>query len=140
MTRVGYEAYTWIAANTPTYARILANAYTDGSVAGLGRRTGIIDGRAVYLENRAFLAESTALVLAARVVFLAPNSPPAAAFLQREAVDYLLVAGPSASGSDLGGYGPFETDFGALASGGRYTLVRAFGDGRLLLYKVDAST
>ena len=136
LTSTGYEAYRWLDANLPPGARILANAYTDGSLAALAGRVGIVDGRAVYLEDRAFLAESTALVLGARVVFAQPSSAGAVAYLARERVDYLLVAGPGASGADLGGYLPFGTDLDALRAGGRYTLVRTFGDGRLLLFRV----
>jgi hypothetical protein len=138
LTITGYDAYRWLDANLPADARVLANAYTDGSLAALAGRVGIIDGRAVYLEDRAFLAESTALVLGARVVFAEPSSPGAAAYLARERVNYLLVAGPGASGADLGGYLPFGTDLDTLRAGGRYTLVRTFGDGRLLLFKVNA--
>jgi hypothetical protein len=139
LTITGYDAYRWIDANLPADARILANAYTDGSLAALSGRVGIVDGRAVYLEDRAFLAESTALVLGARVVFGEPSSPGAAAYLAMERVTYLLVAGPTASGADLGGYLPFVTDLETLRAGGRYTLVRTFGDGRLLLFKVNAA-
>jgi hypothetical protein len=139
LTSTGYDAYRWLDANLPADARILANAYTDGSLAALAGRVGIVDGRAVYLEDRAFLAESTALVLGARVVFAEPASPGAAAYLARENVGYLLVAGPGATGADLGGYLPFETDLETLRAGGRYTLVRTFGDGRLLLFEVTAT-
>ncbi len=142
LTSTGYEAYRWLDANLPPGARILANAYTDGSLAALAGRVGIVDGRAVYLEDRAFLAESTALVLGARVVFAEPTSAGAASYLAREGVDYLLVAGPGASGADLGGYLPFGTDLDALSAGGggRYTLVRTFGDGRLLLFRVGPAS
>lgn len=136
LTAVGYEVYRWIDANLPQDARILANAYTDGSLAGISGRTGIIDGRAVYLEDRSFLAESTALVLGARVVFQTPAGPGAARYLARERVAYLLVGGADASGADLGGYGLFATDLHALESSDRYTLLRTFGDGRLLLFEV----
>lgn len=140
LTTVGYDAYRWLDANVPADARILANAYTDGSIGALARRVGIVDGRAVYLEDRAFLAESTRLALGARVVFADPIGPGAASYLARERVDYLLVAGPGASGADLGGYLPFSTDLNALARGGRYSLVRTFGDGRLLLFRVGPAT
>ena len=69
-----------------------------------------------------------------------PDGPSAADLLASEGVDYLLVAGPAASGSDLGGYRPFETDHESLAHSGRYTLVRTFGDGRLSLYHVDTAS
>lgn len=139
LTTVGFDAYRWIDANLPPDARILTNAYTDGSVAALSGRVGIIDGRAVYLEDRQFLSESTNLVLGARAM-LAHPAGPGAAYLDRERVDYLLVAGPGASGADLGGYLPFETDLDTLRGGGRYTLVRTFGDGRLLLFQVAPAT
>jgi hypothetical protein len=136
LTQLGYDAYRWLDANLPSDARILANAYTDGSLTALSRRVGIVDGRAVYLEEPRFLAESTALVLGARVVFADPDGADAARFLADEEVSHLLVAGRGASGADLGGYLPFETDLGSLAGSGRYTLVQSFGDGRLLLYEV----
>ncbi len=41
-----------------------------------------------------------------------------------------------ADGSDVGGYLPFVTEVDALAGGGRYTLLRSFGDGRVRLYGV----
>jgi hypothetical protein len=135
LSAAGYEAYRWIDASLPADARILANAYTDGSVAALARRTGIVDGRAVYLENAQFLAESTNLVLGARALFLDPDGEGAAGYLAREGVTHLLVA-DEAAGADLGGYLPFATDRAALARSDRYTLVRSFDGGRLLLYAV----
>jgi hypothetical protein len=136
LSAVGYDAYRWIDANLPADARILANAYTDGAIAAVARRTGLLDGRAVYLEDRAFLGESTSLLLGARVVFLQPNGAPAAAYLARNRVNYLLVATSGPEGRDLGGYFLFDTDRSALGTGGRYSLVRSFQDGRLLLYAV----
>ena len=38
--------------------------------------------------------------------------------------------------NDLGGYVLFDTNLAALQDGGRYTQVRSFGDGRLLLFEV----
>ncbi|HKG57096.1 MAG TPA: hypothetical protein VKA85_07605 [Candidatus Limnocylindrales bacterium] len=136
LTPAGYEAYTWIAANTPASARILANAWTEGAIAAVARRTGIVDGRPGYLEDRGLVAESTALVLGARVVFADPASTAAAAYLDREAVDYVLVTGPGGSAGDLGGYRVFPADVAALAAGGRFALTRTFGDGRLQLFAV----
>ena len=136
ITSVGYEAYRWIDANLPPDARILTNAYTDGALTALSHRVGIVDGRAVYLENPGFLHESTGLALGARVVFGDPTGAGARSFLDRERVDDLLVVGPSGSGNDIGGYLPFETDMVALGASPRYTLVRTFGDGRLSLYRV----
>ncbi len=138
LTPAGYEAYRWIDANLPAEARLLDNAYTDGSVAALARRTGIVDGRAVYLEDRAFLAESTALLLAARTLFLDPDGPGARRYVAREGVTHLLVAAEGATGADLGGYLPFVTDLAALDRSAGYTLVRSFDGGRLRLYAVRA--
>ncbi len=138
LTVAGYDAYRWIDANLPPDARLLANAYTDGSVAALARRTGIVDGRAVYLENLAFLGESTNLVLGARRVFLDPDGEGSRRYLARERVTHVLVAADGATGADLGGYLPFETDLAALGRSAGYTLVRSFEDGRLLLYAVAA--
>jgi hypothetical protein len=138
LTPAGYEAYAWIDANLPPDARLLVNAYTDGSVAALARRTGIVDGRAVYLEDAAFLAESTNLLLGARRVFLDPGGEGSRRYLEREKVTHLLVATEGPTGADVGGYPLFETDYAALAEAAGYTLVRTFDDGRLLLYAVAA--
>jgi len=138
LTTTGYDAYRWIDANLPSDSRVLTNAYTDGSVAALARRTGIIDGRAVYLEDPAFLAESTNLVLGGRTVFLDPAGPGARSYLAREGVTHMLVTGDGGTGADLGGYLPFVTDLAALGRSAEYTLVHSFDGGRLLLYAVAA--
>jgi hypothetical protein len=139
LSSVGYDALRWIDANLPSDARLLTNAYTDGSILAVARRLAILDGRAVYLEDRDFLAESTSLVLGARVLFADPDGPAAADYLAAERVSYLLVATVGPNGNDLGGYLLFDTNLAALQHGGRYTQVRSFGDGRLLLLKVAAA-
>ena len=136
LSPAGYDAYRWMASELPADARILANAYTDGAVAAVSGRTGIVDGRAVYLEDPEFLAESTALALGARVVFGTPSAPGAASFLEREGVTHLLVATDPVDGTDLGGYLPFATDVAAIRADPRFRLVREFDEGRLLLFEV----
>jgi hypothetical protein len=133
---VGYDALRWIDANLPADARLLTNAYTDGSILAVARRAAILDGRAVYLEDREFLAESTSLVLGARVLFADPAGAAAADYLAAERIDYILAATSGPSGNDVGGYLLFDTNLTALEQGGRYTQVRSFGDGRLLLFEV----
>jgi hypothetical protein len=140
LTRTGFEAYRWIASNLPGDSRILANAYTDGCLTALGERTGILDGRAVYLEDRSFLAEATGLVLGARTLFLDPAGSAADGYLARNHVTHLLVATATASQADLGGYLPFTTDVAALTASPRYTLVRSFDGGRLLLFAVSGTS
>jgi hypothetical protein len=136
LTQTGYDALRWIDANLPADARILTNAYTDGSMLAVAHRAAILDGRAVYLEDAPFLAESTSLVLGARVLFADPNGSSAAAYLASERVTDVLVATAGPGGSDLGGYLLFDTNLAALAASDRYTQVRSFGGGRLLLYEV----
>ncbi|HET7677770.1 MAG TPA: glycosyltransferase family 39 protein [Candidatus Limnocylindrales bacterium] len=136
-SEVGYEALRWIDANLPPDARLLANAYTDGSIAAVARRPGILDGRAVYLESPALLSESTRLLLLARRLFLEPDGEAAAKLLERRHVTHLLVATSGPEGRDLGGYFLFQTDLEALRGSGRYTLLRTFGDGRVLLFRVE---
>jgi hypothetical protein len=140
LSQTGYDAYRWIDGNLPVDARILTNAYTDGALAAVSHRVGIVDGRAVYLENARFLAESTALCLGARVVFGQPASPGAASFLDRERVTHLLVATNGPNGTDLGGYQLFATDLAALRADPRLRLVRSFDDDRLLLFEVAGGT
>ena len=139
LSPVGYAAYRQMASELPPDARILANAYTDGSIGAVTGRVGIVDGRAVYLEDPAFLAESTALCLGARVVFGTPSAPGAATFLAREHVTHLLVATDGPDGTDLGGYQLFATDVQAIRADPRFRLVDDFGDGRLLLFEVVGS-
>jgi hypothetical protein len=136
LTPGGYAALGWIRENLPPGSRILANAYTDGSIGMLSGGIGVIDGRASYLEDPAFLGESTSLLLGARRFFQAPADPGAAAFLDDEAVEYLLVIAPGGSSSLVAGYRPFPTDVDALRSG-RYTLVESFEGDRLMLFQVD---
>jgi hypothetical protein len=136
LSQTGYDALRWIDANLPADARLLTNAYTDGSILAVARRPAILDGRAVYLEHADFLAESTGLVLGARVLFADPAGAAAADYLAAERVSYLLVATVGPNGDDLGGYLLFDTDLAALGQAGRYTQVRSFGDGRLVLFKV----
>jgi hypothetical protein len=140
LSQAGYDAYRWIDANLPPETRLLANAYTDGAVAAVAHRVGIVDGRAVYLENPTFLAESTALCLGARVVFGTPAAPGAATYLDRERVTHLLVATNGPNGTDLGGYLLFDTDVAALRADPRLRLIQSFGDGRLLLFEVTGAT
>jgi hypothetical protein len=136
LSPVGLEALRWIDANLAPDARILTNAYTDGSMLAVAHRSAILDGRAVYLEHADFLAQSTSLLLGARVLFADPAGPRAAGYLASERVSHLLVATVGPDGSDLGGYLLFPTDLAALAGSGRYTPVRSFGGGRLLLLEV----
>jgi hypothetical protein len=136
LSQVGLDALRWIDLNLDPDARILTNAYTDGSMLAVAHRSAILDGRAVYLEQPDFLAESTSLLLGARVLFADPTGPEAAAYLTAERVTHLLVATVGPEGTDLGGYLLFPTDLSALADGGQYTPVRSFGGGRLLLLKV----
>ena len=133
---VGLDALRWIDANLPPDTRLLTNAYTDGSILAVAHRSSILDGRAVYLEDAAFLARSTSLVLGARVLFADPGGVAAADYLSSERVTHLLVATAGPGGADLGGYLLFHTDLAALQQGGRYTQLRSFGDGRLLLFEV----
>jgi hypothetical protein len=136
LSPAGYAAYRWMADHLPPEARILANAYTDGSIAAVTKRVGIVDGRAVYLEDPGFLAESTALVLGARVVFATPESAGAATYLERERVTHLLVATEGPLGRDLGGYLLFDTDLAAVRSDPRFRLVQSFDADRLQLFEV----
>ena len=139
LTRLGSDAYAFMRTNLPPGSRVLANAYTDGSLNFLSGDVGILDGRAVYLEDPAFLSETTSLLLGARRFFLDPGDPAAVAFLADENVEYLLVVGPRGTSSDLAGYRPFPTDIDALTQDSRYTLVQRFGNQRLMLFRVESS-
>jgi hypothetical protein len=129
--------YGWIARELPPDARILLNAPTDGVIAVLTGRTGILDGPLANAGDRPLLARATALALGARVVFAEPNGARAAAYLAREGVTHLLVAVPGSSVADVGGRVAFDTDIGGIGSGDRFALVRAFDD-RVLLFELRA--
>jgi hypothetical protein len=136
LTATGYEAYRWIGGVLPAGTRILANAWTEGALGALSGQVGIVDGPAPYLAEPAALARATGLLLGARRAFADPDGSATAAFLEREGVQYLLVVTPAGSGDDLGGHPPFEVDIAALEGNPRYRLEQAFGDGRLLLFRV----
>jgi hypothetical protein len=136
ITARGYAAYEWLRANLIPDARILANAYTDGSLTLLSGRTGILDGRAVYLEDPPFLSEATGLLLGGRRFFGDPSNPGSDDYLAMADVDYLLVATTPDSGFDLGGYRPFVTDLEALDSDPRFSFVQELAGGSLRLYQV----
>jgi hypothetical protein len=140
LTPTGNRAFQWIRDNLPSDARVLANGYTDGSIAAVTGRVGITDGRAVYLEEPEFLAESTALCLGARAFFANPTAPAALSFLARERVSYLVVATAGPFGRDIGGYPLFSTNLAALATSRELHLTRSFGDGRILIYEVADSS
>lgn len=135
LSHAGYDAYRWIA-GLPPQTRVLANAWTEGTFAALTKRSGIIDGPAPHLADRALLARATSLLLDARGLFAAPDGPGAAAFLEGEEVAYLLVVTPAGTRDDLGGHEPFAVDHVSLESSARYRLEQSFGDGRLLLFRV----
>ena len=139
LTPAGYEALRWIDANLSADARLLTNAYTDGSILAVARRASILDGRAVYLEDRPFLAESTRLALGARILFADPDGDAATRYVAAERVTHLLVATVGPDGNDLGGYALMATDLAALAGSGRYTQIRSFAGGRLLLFEVRSA-
>jgi hypothetical protein len=124
-----------MARELPPDARILANAPTDGVIAVLTGRTGILDGPLALAGDRPLLARATALALGARVVFAEPDGQRAAAYLAREGVTHLLVAAPGLATSDIGGRSAFATDVGAVEQSERFTLVRSFGD-RVLVFEV----
>jgi hypothetical protein len=136
LSPVGYEAYRWIGGNLRPGTRVLANAWTDGALGAIAEHPGVIDGPAPYLDDPALLARATGLLLDARKVFAEPDGADAAAFLEREGVQYLLVVTPPGTGDDLGASKPFDVDLAALESSSRYRLEQRFGDGRLLLFEV----
>jgi hypothetical protein len=70
------------------------------------------------------------------VLFADPDGAAAASYLATERVSHILVATAGPNGNDLGGYLLFDTDLAAMLGSGRYTQVRPFGDGRLLLFEV----
>ena len=136
ITARGYAAYAWLRENLPDDARILANAYTDGSLTLLSGRIGILDGRAVYLEDPQFLSEATGLLLGGRRFFGDPSNEASDDYLAATDADYLLVATTPDAGFDLGGYRPFATDVAGLDADPRLALEQELADGNLRLYRV----
>jgi hypothetical protein len=136
LTATGWDMFATLRGSLPAGSRILANAYTDGSIGMLSGGVGILDGRAVYLEDPAFLGDAEALVLGARRFFGNPDDPAALDYLAAERVDHLLVVTTTGSGSDIGGYPSFPTDVTALDRSPRFRLVARFGTDRVRLYEV----
>lgn len=135
----GLAAYRWIASQTPSHSRVLANAWTDGIIAAVAGRAGILDGRAPDPDDRDEIGRTTALALGARVAFLGPSGPAAQSYLGREGVTHLVVAVPDGRQRhhDLGGGRTFEVDLDALGTDPRYELVAEFGD-RVYIFEIVA--
>jgi hypothetical protein len=108
-------------------AIVLANAYTDGSVGAISRRTGWIDGRAPYLEDPEWLAEATVNVQTARDFFYDPqiHGPP-------DGVDYVLAGRTE----DLAGYATMEVYWEGFADWDRVRVLREFVPGELVLFEI----
>ncbi|MBA3779601.1 MAG: hypothetical protein H0X16_09960 [Chloroflexi bacterium] len=104
----GRDAYLWLARNAPSDSRILVNGYTDGVVAGLAERPGIVDGRAPYGEDPGWVAQAERDANLARDFFARPSSST----LAQLGADYVVV-GP---GSDLATSVNFPTDAAAIAA------------------------
>jgi hypothetical protein len=123
----GYAALEWIRDNLPDDAIVLANAYTDGSVGAISRRTGWIDGRAPYLEDPEWLAEATVNVQTARDFFYDPqiHGPP-------DGVDYVLAGRTE----DLAGYATMEVYWEGFADWDRVRVLREFVPGELVLFEI----
>ncbi len=134
-SRTAADAWAWIAAETPGDARILVNGRTDGIVAALAGRSGVLDGPADASADAGSLERATALVLGARAAFADPTSRATADFLARESVTHLLVASGSASPADVGAERLFPADLEALRSSDRFVPVTSFG-GRVWLFEV----
>ncbi len=90
LSLTGRDAYLWISENAPTDARILVNGYTDGAVAALTGRAGILDGRAPYGEDPEWVAQASRDADLARRFFAAPTD----AGLLALRADYVIVAPP----------------------------------------------
>lgn len=123
------EAYLWMRDNLPTDAIVMTNAYTAGSLGAVSERTGLLDGRAPYLESPSWLAEASGWLRIARNYFADPASYrqdlPAR-------VDYILVAKP---GVDMGGRS-FVTNYRALRNEPGLRLTRNFRQSAILLFEV----
>ncbi len=131
LSETAHEAYEWIEENTPPDSIVMANGYTEGSIGAVSNRLGWLDGRAPYLGNEAFRADSIRKLLDARAYF---RDPVAERDLLPEEVDYVLVS--TARGSvDLGG-SRFAEGRSQVSDSLDLRLVRSFGGDQLLLYEV----
>ncbi len=131
LSETAYEAYQWIGENTPTDAIVMANGYTEGSLRAVSGRLGWLDGRAPYLGNEAFRADSIRKLIDARAYF---RDPVVERDLLPAEVDYVLAATTNGS-VDLGG-SRFAAGRSQLSDSPDLRLVRSFEDGELLLFEV----
>jgi hypothetical protein len=119
----GRDAYLWLAGNTEPGARILVNGYTDGVVAALAGRPGIVDGRAPYGEDRAWVEQAIRDSRLARAFFAAPSL----SLLHELGADYVVV-GPSRA---LGLAVRYGSDHVAFAGFDGLLSVETFGPVRI---------
>lgn len=130
----GVRALEWVDRHAEPGSRLLLNGYTDGIVGALTRLNGVLDGRATYLENPAWMRETFAVLGSARDFFSGEPS----SILDQYDVDYLLVATDEPRGLGITGatFRISRREMNALAE--RYGLlpVRDFRFGGLQLYRV----
>jgi hypothetical protein len=124
----GRDAYRWIAGNTPSQARVLVSGYTDGVVAALAQRPGVIDGRAPYGEDKAWIDQATRDSRLARRFFAAPS----VTLLEALDPDY-IVMGPDRALATAVAY---RADEEAIDSLPGLQLVETFGPVRI--YRVTS--
>ena len=130
LSETAYQAYEWIGENTPSDAIVMANGYTEGSLRAVSGRLGWLDGRAPYLGNEAFRADSIRKLIDARAYF---RDAVAERDLLPEEVDYVLVT--TRGSVDLGG-SRFAQGRSQLFDSPDLRFVRAFDGKKLLLFEV----
>lgn len=84
------QVFSWIRANTPCDARILATHRTEGVFQAMSGRVGILEGMSPYLRPR-MLNDVIQLLQRARTFFTHPSASKR--FLTHEGVDYVFVKG-----------------------------------------------
>ncbi len=133
LSETAYQAYEWIGENTPADAVVMANGYTEGSLRAVSGRVGWLDGRAPYLGNDAFRADSIRKLIDARAYF---RDPVAEREKLPAEVDYVLVT--TRGSVDLGG-SRFAQGRSQLFDSPDLRFVRAFDGKKLLLFEVVRS-
>lgn len=133
LSETAYQAYEWIGENTPPDAVVMANGYTEGSLRAVSGRVGWLDGRAPYLGNEAFRADSIRKLIDARTYF---RDPVAERDMLPAEVDYVLVT--TRGSVDLGG-SRFAQGRSQLFDSPDLRFVRAFDGKKLLLFEVVRS-
>jgi hypothetical protein len=133
MAPSAYKALSWVRAHTPPKSIVLANSFTQGSIAFVARRDGWLDGRLPYLEADSWVEEAISRMVNAGRFFANPLANSGS--LPRQ-VDVVVAVKPPLN---VGGVATYPVNLKALKLCPRLQLLKSFGNDRVLVFYVRHS-